>query len=84
MSNENVVQIGPDFEVYKKGIDMTFPEAMALVIEGKRVTKMEWGNTETYLCLDSGFLKIFKGNPSVGSTLLVSEGDMLGIDWMEI
>ena len=84
MSELNVVQIGPDPENYKKEIDMTFPEAMALVIAGKCVTKMEWGNAETYVCLDGGFLKIFKGNPSVGSTLLVSEGDMLGIDWMEI
>jgi hypothetical protein len=84
MSNENVIQIGPDPVEYKKGIDMTFPEAMAMVIEGKRVTRMEWGNTETHLRLDGGFLKIFKGDPSVGSALLVSDGDMFGIDWMEI
>lgn len=63
---------------------MTFGEAMDLVADGKRVTKQEWGNTETYLCLDGGFLKIFRADDKEGKALMVSEGDLLGTDWMEI
>lgn len=63
---------------------MTFGEAMDLVADGRRVTKQEWSNTETYLCLDGGFLKIFKGSTDEGKVLMVSEGDLIGADWMEI
>lgn len=62
---------------------MTFGEAMELVAEGKRVTKAEWGNTGIFLELKDGYLKIVKGDKP-GDVLLVSEGDLIGKDWMEI
>ena len=63
---------------------MTFGEAMERVAAGARVTKQEWGNTAIYLQAAGGFLKIFKPDAKEGKALLVSEGDLLGRDWMEI
>ena len=61
---------------------MNFPEAIKAVIEGKRVTRLEWNNSEEYGCVKNGFLTIHtKGNDHTWS---VSEGDLLAVDWVVI
>ena len=60
---------------------MTFPEAMAEVIKGKKVTKLEWDDQGTYLSL-SDFLVIHKSEEDTNHRLLVSSGDMMGEDWI--
>jgi hypothetical protein len=62
---------------------LTFPEAMQVIIKGGKVSKKEWGNAGIYLLLADGLLKI---NKSDGSTvpLLVSDGDILGTDWVSV
>ena len=59
---------------------MTFPEAIAEVIKGKKVTKLEWDNLDVYLFL-SDFLYIHKEDET-DTQLLVSDGDMMGEDWI--
>ena len=62
--------------------NMTFPEAMSAVLMGTKVTKLEWGNDKIYLFLD-GTLNIMKEDGTV-NTLIVSDGDMLGTDWVVV
>ena len=58
---------------------LTFPQALNFVIDGKRVTRVDWGNVEEYGFLKDGWLSIrTKGEIH---TWLVSEGDLLAIDW---
>ena len=59
---------------------MTFPEAMAEVIKGKHVTKLEWGTDKIQLFL-TDFLYIQKEDGEI-APLLVSSGDMIGTDWI--
>ena len=63
-----------------KSAKMTFPEAVKAIIDGKKVTKLEWENEEVYLFLDN-YLRIMKTD-GTKHVLLVSEGDILGTDWV--
>ena len=60
---------------------MDFPDAMREIINGKKVTRVEWGNTD-YGFLDGEWLSIFtKGAVHVWK---VNDGDMEGRDWMVV
>lgn len=60
--------------------DLSFPTALQAVIDGKRVSKREWSDTEIWVALIEGFLKIHKADGSEHA-LLVRDGDLLGTDW---
>lgn len=57
-----------------------FPAALHAVIDGERVTKREWQNANIYLDIKDGFLTLHKAD-GTEHQLLVSEGDLLGLDW---
>lgn len=57
---------------------MSFPDAVAAIIRGEKVTKAEWNNEDTYVYLDS-FLKIHLNGAD--HSLVVSDEDMRGEDW---
>jgi hypothetical protein len=62
---------------------MTFPEAIQAVIDGKRVTKLEWEaneEPESYGELRDGFLMLWRNGK--WHQWLVSDGDLLGKDWI--
>lgn len=61
---------------------LTFPDAMREVINGKKVTKLEWATSEVFLQLKDGFLKIYRDSKYYD--LIVSEGDMIGTDWVVV
>jgi len=52
---------------------------MKYVIEGKKVTKLEWNDPEIVVYLD-GRLRL-KDKDGIHD-LIVSDGDMLGLDWV--
>ena len=59
-----------------------FPTAVKAVIEGHRITKLEWKDKEpsAYGMLRDGFLMLWtKGE---WHTWTVSEGDLVGQDWV--
>ncbi len=65
--------------------NLTFPQAIALVINGGRITRTEWRDPTIYLCADgeytSGtYLMIHKADGSK-SALLLRDGDLLATDW---
>jgi len=62
---------------------MNFSSAIREIIEGRKVTKLEWNNQAIYIFLSEGLLKIKKADGVVAS-LLVSEADMIGTDWVSI
>ena len=62
---------------------MNFSSAIREIIDGKKVTKLEWNNQSIYIFLSEGLLKIKKEDGVVAS-LLVSEADMVGTDWVVI
>ncbi len=60
----------------------TFPLAIRLIIIGKKVRRLEWSDPEEYALLKENFLTIHRGDKF--HTWIVSEGDMLAIDWVII
>jgi hypothetical protein len=61
---------------------MTFPDAMAEVIKGKKVTREEWQNNDIYGVLKDGLLQIKMGGQL--KRWIISDGDMLNNDWKVI
>ena len=61
---------------------MTFPEALAEVIKGKHITKLEWDDEGTYLYLQDTLCIHFSN--SKDTPLIVSDGDMIGMDWIVV
>lgn len=59
---------------------MTFPQAIQAVIDGKRITKLEWGNPEDWCELRDTWLKIRRNG--TWFVWQVNDGDMLGADWI--
>ena len=59
----------------------TFPEAIAAVIDGKRITKLEWNDNSIYGFLGTdGYLKI--NLPEKLSDWTLRDADMKGLDWI--
>lgn len=65
---------------------MTFGEAMEEVVDGKMVTKLEWERVNEYVFLEDGYLCIHHAADKEDKIhrLMVSEGDMIGKDWMVV
>ena len=65
-----------------KPISMSFPDAMGEIVNGKKITRVEWNDTQEYGMLKDGFLLIHtKGQDH---RWIVSEADMVAIDWVVI
>lgn len=65
---------------------LTFSEAIEAILEGRRVTRMEWKNPQEYVFLQGGFLCIHHSGEATYTyhRLLVSDGDMLAKDWLTL
>ena len=72
---------------------MTFPQAMEKVIEGKSITRLEWGDKQSYAFL-SELTNMLMINNTVEDpqknvkkglhTWIVCEGDMKAADWVVV
>jgi len=58
-----------------------FPKAIAAVIDGKRITKQEWADPESYGMLKDGFLMLHR-NDTGWHRWLVNDGDLSSTDWI--
>ena len=65
---------------------MTFGEAMDEVVDGNKVTRLEWERVNEYVFLKDGFLCIHHTADSedILHRLMVSDGDLTAKDWMVI
>ncbi len=62
-----------------ESITMSFPDAIAKIIEGKKVARVSWGNDD-YGLLKDGWLTIY--TKGAFHTWSVSDGDMIDAeDW---
>ena len=65
-----------------KPISLSFPEAMNEVINGAKITRVEWNDVEEYGYLKDGWLTIHtKGKDCIWK---VGDGDMNNNDWVVI
>ena len=65
-----------------KPISLSFPEVMNEVVDGKKVTRIEWNNPEEYGLLKDGWLTIHtKGKDCIWK---VGDGDLVSSDWVVI
>lgn len=62
---------------------MNFPTAIREIIDGSKLTKLEWNNPGIYIFMEEELLKIKKGDGTI-AVLMVSEADMVGIDWVVV
>ena len=62
---------------------MDFPKALKEVIEGKKITKLEWCNRAVYVSILNEHLTIYKddGKPH---DFIVRDSDIIGDDWVVI
>ena len=64
----------------KKPLELSFPDAMREVINGRRITRLEWETNDVFGKLEGGFLSIFiRGKYE---QWIVNDGDLLAIDWV--
>jgi hypothetical protein len=61
---------------------LDFPAAMAEVIAGHKITKLEWGDPSQYGVLKDGLLMIRLTDG--WHKWIVNDGDLLGTDWITI
>jgi len=61
---------------------MDFPDAIRQVIDGKRITKLEWKDAEEFGVLLDGKLKIHRHGKFFD--WLINDGDLTGEDWIVI
>jgi hypothetical protein len=64
----------------KMPVGMSFPDALKEVINGKKITKMEWMNKDIYGILANGILMLHKEDGF--HQWVLSEGDLNGRDWV--
>jgi len=62
---------------------MDFSQALRKVIDGKKISKLEWDDVEIYGLLKDGILQIRLADKEF-YTWKVSEGDLLGFDWFVV
>ncbi len=62
-------------------IHLSFYDALKVVTDGKKITKIEWENPEIYGFLDGEILKLHKDDGK-NYQWIVSEGDLIGNDWI--
>lgn len=70
----------PQKPVQLNKLEMPFNDAVRCMMEGAKVTRVEWGNTEEFGYMKDGFLLIHtKGNDH---KWIISDGDYTAIDWV--
>lgn len=73
----DVVSTSP---VPKRKVEMlSFADALREVLNGKKMTRVAWDDTDVFIYLEGEFLSI-NMNGKIHQ-LIVSVGDMEGIDW---
>jgi hypothetical protein len=62
---------------------MDFPTAIKKVIEGQKITRVSWNNTDYGFLGQDGFLSLYK-NGETFTHWYVNDGDLKGQDWIVV
>lgn len=62
-----------------------FSGALKLMLDGKKVTRLQWSDNRVYCLLQDGILQLHKAGeaPDVLHPWIINDGDLLGTDWTE-
>ena len=83
MDQEDIQNTSPIPPLYNMDqLPMTFFEALAQVYNGKRITKIDWNNNDTYGLLTDGRLKIKLFDKDKPVDWIICDADMAGLDWI--
>jgi len=66
----------------KFGVDMSFPQAIAVVILGGIIAKEEWEDKDSCCMLRDGWLMIRRKGK--WHQWLINDGDIMGADWYTV
>jgi len=64
-----------------KPITMNFSDAIGEIVNGNKITRVEWNDPEEYFLLKDEYLSVHHKNGQV-SRLLVREADLVATDWV--
>lgn len=79
IEEEKPISISPN-PSKKAVVQLSFPDAMKAIIDGKRITRIEWANTD-FCLLRNQWLAIYRDGKFY-EQWAVSDGDMLATDWI--
>ena len=67
-------------------VTMDFPDALRKVMQGQRITKLEWQDRDAYGLMKDGVLKLHKGGDTddMFYAWIINDGDLLGTDWIAL
>ena len=65
---------------WKDVLNMSFAEAIDVLLAGRRITKLEWNDLTIYGELRNGILMLHRDGEWF--QWLINEGDLLGTDWV--
>lgn len=85
MDNEEMLQSkSPIPQEPAKPITYLFTDALREVLNGRRVTRLAWGNDEIYGVMDAGVLCIYGGEKGDGimHPWTLAADDMTADDWI--
>lgn len=72
----------PSGKIKKIETLFSFPKAIEALIGGSKIRREEWTEKEEYCLLKDNFLMIHRNDKF--HTWIVSEGDLLALDWQII
>ena len=82
------IQMSPAINKKEDGIPkedekLSFPSAIAEILNGNKITKLEWDDSQYYVFLHEGILKLHKPDGQL-YTWTLSEADLTGEDYIII
>jgi len=82
VTRERGERMEPNVEVIEKETLMTFGEALQELTTGGKCRRLEWGDPGTYITIFNGQLMIYSTDDKKLHPLVVSLGDIQGMDWV--
>lgn len=82
MDNEQTQSPSPtQIPVQSEVVKYNFFDALKQVLDGKKITKLEWKDQAAYGYLKEVILTLHKAD-STDHNWIISEGDLIGDDWI--
>jgi len=83
MENINQSPANKDVQTTELIKTMDFADAMREIINGNKISKLEWGDIADYGFMNDSFLSLHKSDGK-NYKWIVNSGDLMGEDWFVI
>lgn len=83
MTNHSPVPKKKETKPEIKSVEMTFPEAIKKIIEGRKVTRPSW-NAKDYGFISHNVLAIHRSDSDSTYSWIVNDGDLFAEDWVVV